>query len=94
MIKGCSKRMIVLKNTGSELFDEAYFVVKPHSSVSSFKGERAFIDEANRILNESLYATSAMHKSTKSTRSSFFSGAFIGFLIGGVCTAAFILCIV
>ena len=29
MIKGCHKNVVFLKNTGSELFDEAYFVVKP-----------------------------------------------------------------
>ena len=48
MIKGCSKRMIVLKNTGSKLFDEAYFVVKPGCAVGKLTGEKAFIDEANR----------------------------------------------
>ena len=28
MIKGCHKNVVFLKNTGSEHFDEAYFVVK------------------------------------------------------------------
>lgn len=28
MIRGCHKNVVFLKNTGSELFDEAYFVVK------------------------------------------------------------------
>lgn len=28
MIKGCQKRMIFIKNTGCDLFDEAYFVLK------------------------------------------------------------------
>ena len=29
MIKGCHKSVVYLKDTGSDLFDEAYFVVKP-----------------------------------------------------------------
>ena len=28
MIKGCHKSVVFLKNTGSDIFDEAYFIVK------------------------------------------------------------------
>lgn len=28
MLKGCQKRMIFVRDTGSELFDEAYFILK------------------------------------------------------------------
>ena len=47
MIKGCSRQVIVLKNTGSDLFEEAYFIVRPKGS------ERKHDDlllEANRII--------------------------------------------
>lgn len=52
-MRGYQKKVIFLKDTGSHLFDEAYFVV-------SRKGEEAKIDqsdmvfEANRIIKESL----------------------------------------
>lgn len=52
-MRGYQKKVIFLKDTGSHLFDEAYFVV-------SRVGEEANIDqtdmvyEANRIIKESL----------------------------------------
>ena len=52
-MRGYQKKVIFLKDTGSHLFDEAYFVV-------SRQGEAAHIDqsdmvfEANRIIKESL----------------------------------------
>ena len=46
--KGCEKRMIMLKNTGSDLFEEAYFILntKRSSQVSTCD----MIKEANRII--------------------------------------------
>ena len=29
LIKGCSKKVIVVKNTGSNMFEEAYFIINP-----------------------------------------------------------------
>ena len=52
-MRGYQRKVIFLKNTGSHLFDEAYFVV-------SREGEAAHIEqsdmvfEANRIIRESL----------------------------------------
>ncbi|MBQ3183888.1 MAG: hypothetical protein IJB24_07795 [Clostridia bacterium] len=48
--KGCEKRMIMLKNTGSELFEEAYFIInnKRSSQASTYD----MIKEANRIVAE------------------------------------------
>lgn len=52
-MRGYQKKVIFLKNTGSHLFDEAYFVM-------SQKGEDAAVEqsdmvfEANRIIRESL----------------------------------------
>lgn len=53
MVRGYQKRVIFLKKTGSEIFDEAYFIL-------SDSGERAscsecdMIAEANRIIDENL----------------------------------------
>lgn len=47
MIKGCSRKVIVIKNPGSDLFEEAYFIVSP--KVSERK-HGDFLHEANRII--------------------------------------------
>ena len=50
MVRGCQKRIIYLKSTGSEVFDEAYFVVRDEAL--SNMGECDMVKEANRILDE------------------------------------------
>jgi len=51
--KGCQKRMIMLKNTGSEIFDEAYFILKEKAEKSRIS-ENDMVREANRIIDEKL----------------------------------------
>ncbi len=47
-MKGASRRMVVLKNTGSPLFEEAYFILREEAEA---KGPRAdMVSEANRIV--------------------------------------------
>lgn len=49
MVRGYQKRVVFMKNTGSEFFDEAYFVVcDEHMG----KSEADMINEANRIIDE------------------------------------------
>ena len=72
-MRGYQKKVIFLKNTGSHLFDEAYFVV-------SREGEAAHVEqsdmvfEANRIIKESLEG-----KELRLRRES--GGKFFGFVI-------------
>ena len=54
MVRGCQKKMIYLKNTGSDVFDEAYFIVKDEVSASEILSDRDMIKEAERILSESV----------------------------------------
>ena len=49
MVKGYQKRVVFLKNTGSEFFDEAYFVVCDAEHTQS---DADMISEANRIVDE------------------------------------------
>ena len=49
-MRGCQKRVIYMKNTGSEVFDEAYFVVRDGYAHTS--AEVDFLKEANRIVEE------------------------------------------
>ena len=83
-MRGYQRKVIFLKDTGSHLFDEAYFVV-------SRRGEEAGIDkgdmifEANRIIKESLTYREKRSEGIKSLFRSniiipFSVGALIGFL--------------
>lgn len=52
MFDGAEKKVIVLKNTGSRYFEEAYFIVK--EKISQRADDSDMIKEANRIVNEIL----------------------------------------
>ena len=52
-MRGTQKRVVYLKNTGSELFDEAYFIIKENTKRAFLETtEDDLIKEANRIINE------------------------------------------
>ena len=53
MVRGCQRKAIFLKNTGSDVFSEAYFIVDEKKSCHNLtKGD--MIKEANRIIDENL----------------------------------------
>lgn len=52
-MKGCQKKVIFIKNTGSRIFDEAYFIVSREGEASAIE-ENSLIYEANRIIENSL----------------------------------------
>ena len=52
-VRGYQKRVIYLKNTGSPLFDEAYFIVSREGEATGLAGGD-MVYEANRIIDESL----------------------------------------
>ena len=83
MLKGCRKQMIVLRGTGSEIFDEAYFVLKK-SGEKDFHRElerKSMLLEANRILEENRMGDSAKGKSYYLIRHLLFFIA--GIILGG-----------
>lgn len=49
MVKGCQRRIILLRGTGSGMFEEAYFILKPEKANAP---EQLMIAEANRIIAE------------------------------------------
>lgn len=63
MLKGCRKQMIVLHGTGSEIFEEAYFVLRKTDKVpvsaravnapETTHSDDELLFEANRILEAS-----------------------------------------
>lgn len=54
MFDGAEKKVIVLKNTGSGYFEEAYFIVKEKSKQRQKPTDSDMIKEANRIIRENL----------------------------------------
>ena len=50
MVRGCQKKIVYLKNTGSDVFTDAYFVVRDNALENI--DECDMIKEANRILDE------------------------------------------
>ena len=85
MVRGCQKRIIYLKSTGSEVFDEAYFVVRDEAL--SNIGECDMVKEANRILDEcisldgSTEGVRVIPELIKRKAIPFFTGMVIGIII-------------
>lgn len=84
MIKGCQKRMIFIKNTGCNLFDEAYFVLKSDVPVAD-ETENDIIRMATAIINEHDIPRKKRKKLPKWLLP-FFIGLFIG---TGICSGIF-----
>ncbi|MBQ7225765.1 MAG: hypothetical protein IJX02_04080 [Clostridia bacterium] len=75
MIKGCHKSIVFLKNTGSELFEEAYFIVKPGANVAS---KEDIVYQATQLANGLCKQEHKLPK--KRTRLLFFLlGCLVGF---------------
>lgn len=55
-MKGCQKKVIFIKNTGSRMFDEAYFIISRKSEDSRIEQDDMVL-EANRIIDDSLDGT-------------------------------------
>ena len=52
-MRGYQKRVVYLKNIGSSMFDEAYFVLKSDfSNLDNEKKSFSLVREANRIIEE------------------------------------------
>lgn len=51
LLKGINKRVIIIKNPESEIFEEAYFIVKNKSIFNQAK-ENDMVLEANRIISD------------------------------------------
>ncbi len=55
MVRGCKRGVVFLKNTGSKLFREAYFIIDENTDVRGVS-ESDMVKEANRIIEENLAA--------------------------------------
>ena len=52
MVKGCKKSIVYIKNTGSDCFKEAYFILNEGKGMSVLP-ECDLISEATRVIEES-----------------------------------------
>ena len=59
LLKGVNKRVIIIKNPESEIFEEAYFIVKSGKGFFKQAKENEMVMEANRIISD----YSRQHKS-------------------------------
>ena len=90
MVKGCQKRTIHIKDTGSKYYEEAYFVLKPGVSESRISSGD-MISEAVRIAGESIGQTDGGFRGAGPY------GGLLSFLIGlasGVAAATAIVLII
>lgn len=53
MIKGCQRKMIMIRGTGGSIYETAYFVMKPEGEYSAFD-EGDMVKEALRIIGENI----------------------------------------
>ena len=80
-MRGCQKSVIYLKNTGSDLFEEAYFVIRRGAGSARMD----MLSEAERIVESS--GAKRQRKGRVSARSavislvSFLSGGLVGALV-------------
>ena len=84
-MRGCERRIIMLKGTSSEIFDEAYFLLR--KDFKNEEGEDEILDEARRIV--SLNTTRHRKKSSFKRNCLFFAA---GTLLGAA--AAILLAII
>jgi len=91
MLHGCQKKIIHLRSTGSEMFDEAFFIVRENpAQKSGSPAERDMVREAQRIL---LSARTAGEREAAERRRRLTAG-LICFLSGAVLSMLiFLLCI-
>ena len=83
LLRGCEKRIYYMKNTGSALFEEAYFILK--NDLGNSTKSQSLAEEAERIIGESCDIFSKKYKrKTKLGRAAFFSlgAAFASAVIG------------
>ena len=86
MIKGCNKRVIVMKETGNAMIEEAIFILKSGGGRGETFSEADIIRHANSILDKGCLADRTSQVSRLKVRkmqgaAGFFAGTLTGALI-------------
>ncbi len=76
-MRGSEKKIIYVRDTGSKLFEEAYFVLRRGVSDSTDTGEEDMVREASRIVEEGSlrYPATARRVRFRRALTLFFAGA-------------------
>jgi len=82
MIKGTHRHMVILKNTESPLFEEAYFILRDQANPTDCRGD--MVAEANRIIAANTLPPTRKPKHEKIKHLLFF---LLGALAGSGVTA-------
>ena len=93
MIKGCEKRVVWIRNTESEMFEQAYFILSESACVRK-KSEGDIVAEAKRIIADAPFGgywtgpvapslSKKRHRPSVSVKLAFFA---IGFALGMIPT--------
>ena len=80
MIKGCQKKIILLKDTGSDFFEEAYFVLKGDIAISE-KDETDMVKAATKIISDSDFSKKSHKNKISSKIANFIIGVVCGILV-------------
>ncbi|MBQ9070522.1 MAG: hypothetical protein IJY23_04160 [Clostridia bacterium] len=90
-MRGYQKKVIYLKNTGSPVFEEAYFVIKSDKSQKKEreKNKSELLEEANRIIEENACICQERKTFKIDLRSALVFGS--GFLLSALISLAAIL---
>ena len=90
MVRGCEKRIYYVKNTGGDIFDEAYLVMRPRSTRAP-ASPREIELEAQRIVSGALSLSGCTRDDVRRGRiRAFVAGAVLSGVAVG---AAFLLVI-
>ena len=83
-MRGYQKRVIHLKNTGSDLFEEAYFILKENDG-KDVRPTYLMVDEARKIIKENLRPDEGRKKTKRAVSIIFIVIlSFLCFLLGSL----------
>ena len=79
-MRGYQRRVIYMKNTGSDIFSEAYFVLNSEGT-TRLSSDAKMVDEAKRIIRENSEGRRSLLYRMRWSIFSFLLGAFLSTLI-------------
>lgn len=89
MLRGCQKRIYVIRKPESALFEEAYFLLKPTRAGTTAPDEAAMQREAERIVSEVYgFAAEYTQKKKGGGQMGSFGVRFMAFLAGAAVSSA------
>ena len=86
MLKGCKKNVVFVKNTGSDMFESAYFIV-----ADEFEGKRTendMLKEAKRIISTSPVSSYFSNASEQTDKKTKMPNRAAWFILGAVIMAS------